>query len=183
MKTQYYTATSINGYIADKNHSIDWLLQFGPIEGMEDFFNGIGAAAMGSTTYEWLLKQQKKQEDTRIWPYKFPIWVFSSRNLPALPNADIRFAKGDVAAYHTEMMKAAKGKNIWLIGGGDLVAQFHDHGLLDEVILSVAPVMLESGAKLLPRKITSPPLKLIDVQKHEEVFAVLTYKVKKNAEN
>jgi len=179
MKTQYYTATSINGYIADENHSLDWLLQFGDIESMDDFFKNIGAAAMGSTTYEWLLEQEKKQESTRTWPFEFPIWVFSSRNLPVMANADIRFAKGDVADYHPDMMNAAEGKNIWLIGGGDLVGQFHDHGLLDEVILSVAPVMLKSGAQLLPRKITSPPLKLIDVQKHEDVFAVLTYKVQK----
>jgi dihydrofolate reductase len=75
----------------------------------------------------------------------------------------------------------AAGKNIWLIGGGELVGQFHDQGLVDEVILSVAPVMLESGAQLLPRKIASPPLRLIDVQKHGDVFAVLTYKVQKEA--
>ena len=179
MKTQYYTATSINGYISDENHSLDWLLQFGDIESMDDFFKNIGAAAMGSTTYEWLLEQEKKQESTRTWPFEFPIWVFSSRNLPVMANADIRFAKGDVADYHPDMMNAAEGKNIWLIGGGDLVGQFHDHGLLDEVILSVAPVMLKRGAQLLPRKITSPPLKLIDVQKHEDIFAVLIYKVQK----
>jgi dihydrofolate reductase len=183
MKTQYYTATSINGYIADENHSLDWLLQFGVIESMDDFFSNIGAAAMGSTTYEWLLDQEKKQESPRTWPYEVPIWVFSSRNLPIIENADIRFAKGDVASYHTEMMKVADGKNIWLIGGGDLVGQFHDHGLLDEIILSIAPVMLGSGAPLLPRKITSPPLKLIDIQKHEDVFATLIYKVQKKAKS
>lgn len=77
------------------------------------------------------------------------------------------------------MVKAADGKNIWLIGGGDLVGQFHKKGLLDEIILSVAPVMLGSGTPLLPGKITSPLLRLIDVQKHEEVFATLTYEVQK----
>lgn len=181
MKTQYYTATSINGYIADENNSLDWLLQFGVIENMNDFFSNIGAACMGSTTYEWVLEQDDKQDNPRIWPYEIPIWIFSSRKLPVLENADIRFAQGDVAAYHSEMIKVADGKNIWLIGGGDLVGQFHDHGLLDEIILSVAPVMLESGAELLPRKITNPPLKLIDTQKHKNGFAVLTYEVQKES--
>ena len=179
MKTQYYTATSINGYIADKHYSLSWLSQFGDIESMNDFFRNIGAAAMGSTTYEWLLEEHDKQESKRTWPYEIPIWVFSSRNLPHLENADIHFAEGDVVAYHAEMMKEAEGKNIWLIGGGDLVGQFYDRGLVDEIILSIAPVMLESGAQLLPRNITNPHLKLIDVQKQDDEFATLTYEVQK----
>jgi dihydrofolate reductase len=74
-------------------------------------------------------------------------------------------------------VKAADGKNIWLVGGGDLVGQFYDHGLLNEIILSVAPVTLGSGAPLLPRRITTPPLKLADVRKYGEIFAILTYEI------
>lgn len=51
------------------------------------------------------------------------------------------------------------------------------HGLLDEIILSVAPVLLGSGAQLLPRNITTPPLKLVDVEKHGDVFVTLTYEM------
>jgi dihydrofolate reductase len=103
--------------------------------------------------------------------------VFSHRELPTVDGADIRFVQGDVAPVHAKMAEVAGGKNIWLVGGGDLVGQFYDHGLLDEIILTVAPVMLHSGAPLLPRKMTNPPLKLIDVQQHSDVFAVLTYAV------
>lgn len=184
MKTQYYTATSINGYIADANNSLDWLFQFGQIEEIEGveqdyprFIRQVGAAAMGSTTYEWILNHEKLLENPKKWPYEIPTWVFSSRKLPAVEGADIRFVQGDVAPVHAEMGDAADGKNIWLIGGGDLVGQFFDQGLLDELILSVAPVMLASGAPLLPRDITTPPLKLVDVQQHGDVFAVLTYQV------
>jgi dihydrofolate reductase len=60
------------------------------------------------------------------------------------------------------------------------VGQFHDQGLLDEIILSVAPVMLSSGAPLLPRTITDPPLKLTDLQKYGDIFAVLTSEVKRS---
>ena len=147
---------------------------------MNDFFNNIGAGAMGSSTYEWLLEEHIKQESGRTWPYDIPIWVFSSRNLPPLKGADIRFANGDVAVYHREMMKVADGKNIWLIGGGELVGQFHDRGLLDEIIISVAPVMLKAGAALLPRTITNPPLKLMDVRKQKNGFILSTYKVQKD---
>jgi dihydrofolate reductase len=70
-----------------------------------------------------------------------------------------------------------RNKVVLVTGGGDLAGQFHDQGLLDELILSVAPDMLEGGAPLLPRDITAPPMKLIDVEQFEDVFAVLTYSV------
>ncbi|UPM44789.1 dihydrofolate reductase family protein [Halocatena salina] len=181
MKTQYYTATSINGYLADEDNSLDWLFQFGEIESMEDdyprFIKQVGAIAMGSTTYEWIIEHENLLEEPEKWPYETPTWVFSSRELSVVKRADIRFVQGDVAPVHAEMAEAAGDKNVWLVGGGDLAGQFHDQGLLDEIILSVAPVMLDSGAQLFPREITSSPLKLIDVQQHSDVFAVLTYEV------
>ena len=181
MKTQYYTATSINGYIADEKNSLDWLFQFEEIDGINDsylrFISKVGAEAMGSTTYEWIVEHQKMLDDPDKWPYEIPTWVFSRRKLPVVQGADIRFVQGDVVPIHTEMSKIADGKNIWIIGGGDLAGQFHDHGLLDEIILSVAPVMLESGAELMPRNITTPSLKLVDVKKHTNVFVELTYEL------
>jgi dihydrofolate reductase len=144
------------------------------------FLEQVGAVAMGSTTYEWVLEHEKMLEHPERWPYKMPSWVFSSRTLPAVEGADIRFASGDVATVHAEMARVASGKNVWIAGGGDLVGQFYDRGLLDEIILSVAPVMLASGAPLLPRNITTPPMKLVDVQKHGDVFATLTYEMQVN---
>ena len=186
MKTQYYTATSIDGYLADEDNSLDWLFQFGEIEGMEDdypkFIEQVGAAAMGSATYEWILEHENLLEDPEQWPYEVPAWVFSSRKLPVVDGANIHFVQGDVAPVHEEIVKATDGKNVWLVGGGDLVGQFHDHGLLDEIILSVAPVTLASGAPLLPRRITEPPLKLANVQKYGDVFAILTYEVQQSDE-
>ena len=187
MKTQYYTATSIDGYIADEDNSLDWLFQFGEIESMKDdyprFIERVGAAAMGSTTYEWVVEYENMTENPERWPYQIPTWVFSSRDLPVVEGADIRFVQGDVRPVHVDMVEAAGDKNIWIVGGGDLVGQFHDHGLLDELILSVAPVTLGSGAPLLPRRMTTPPLTLVDVQKHGDVFAVLTYEVASEPES
>lgn len=186
MKTQYYTATSINGYLADENNSLDWLFQFEEIESMRDdsprFIEQIGAMVMGSTTYEWIIEHENLLEEPEKWPYEIPVWVFSSRELSVVMGADIRFVQGDVAPVHTEMAEATDDKNVWLVGGGDLAGQFHDQGLLDEIILSVAPVMLGSGAQIFPREIISPPLKLIDVQKHSDVFAMLTYEVQPSRE-
>jgi dihydrofolate reductase len=180
MKTIYYTATSLDGFIADQDNSLDWLLQFGdPGSSYHDFISGIGALAMGRATYEWLLDNHVRpgSENAQPWPYEQPAWVFTSRSLRFVPHADVRFVRGDVRAVHREMLGAAAGKNIWLVGGGDLVGQFHDHGLLDEMIVQVASVTLGAGAPLLPRRIVSPHLRLVSVEKIGEAFAELRYEV------
>jgi dihydrofolate reductase len=165
MTTQYYTATSIDGFIADDDNSLEWLFQLGEAEGMEQeyprFLADVGALAMGSTTYTWLAEHTGFLEEPAKWEYDIPAWVFSSRRLPKPEGPDIRFVAGDVAPVHAEMVQAAAGRNVWLVGGGDLVGQFHDAGLLDELILGVAPVFLGSGAPLLPRRIVAPPLELL----------------------
>jgi dihydrofolate reductase len=110
-----------------------------------------------------------------------PTWVFSSRDLPRIEGADIRFVAGDVRPVHSDMVREAAGKNVWLVGGGDLVGQFADHGLLDEIILGVAPVFLGAGAPLLPRRITTPPLRLLEARMADGVFAFLRYAVERSA--
>ncbi len=69
------------------------------------------------------------------------------------PTREIEFTSADVASVHSEMVSAAGGQNIWIVGGGDLAGQFADAGLLDEVIVMIAPVTLGGGAPLLPRRI------------------------------
>lgn len=182
MKTQYYTAASLDGFIADSHNSLDWLFQFGEVESdvYANFIREVGAMAMGSTTYEWLLSHHinKDADYPQTWPYQEqPTWVFSSRILPLIEGADIRFVKGDVRPVHQEMKTAAGNKNIWLVGGGDLVGQFYDCCLLDEIIVSIASVTLGSGAPLLPRAIVSPPLKLLSAKTYEDSFVELYYQV------
>jgi dihydrofolate reductase len=86
---------------------------------------------------------------------------------------------GDVAPVHDEMLRVADGRNIWLVGGGDLVGQFHDQGLLDEVIIGIASVTLGSGAPLLPRRIVTPPLQLLGATPYGADFVMLRYAVRK----
>jgi dihydrofolate reductase len=102
--------------------------------------------------------------------------VFSGRALPGDAGADIRFVRGDVRPVHAQMAAAAGDKNIWLVGGGDLVGQFHDAGLLDELIVQIGSVTLGAGKPLLPRRITSPPLELIDARRIGPGFAELRYR-------
>ena len=185
MKTQYYTATSLDGFIATTDHSLEWLFPLGEFADTSytGFIREVGALAMGSSTYEWMLRHvvSPDAERPRPWPYTQPAWVFSSRELPAIPGADVRFVRGDVRPVHAAMAQAAGARNIWLVGGGDLVGQFHDHGLLDEIIVTVGSVTLGAGKPLLPRAITHPPLRLTLAKAIGPGFAELRYEVPRGA--
>ncbi|MDX2702899.1 dihydrofolate reductase family protein [Streptomyces sp. PA03-6a] len=178
-RTQYFTATSLDGFIAEPDGSLDWLFEVEG-EGFERFrafFAGVGAFAMGATTYEWILDHDRLLERPGKWTEYYgttPAWVFTHRDLPAVPGADVTFVRDDVRPVHEAMTAAAGGRNIWLVGGGELVGAFADHGLLDDLILGVAPVTLGAGAPLLPRRLTSARLRLTDVERVGQ-FAYLTY--------
>ena len=124
--TQYYTATTLDGFIADPDNSLDWLFtrkrEDDGLLNYGEFIAEIGAMAMGSTTYEWLLDQELagKDPDERKWPYDIPCWVFTHRQLQAVPGSGVEFTSADVATVHEEMVGAAEGRNVWIVGGGDL---------------------------------------------------------------
>jgi dihydrofolate reductase len=180
-KTQYYTATSIDGYISDAEQSLEWLFEVdeGTANPFGEFFSGVGAFCMGATTYEWVVQNDNLLEEPQNWHDMYgdmPCWVFTHRDLPPVPDANIFFVSGDVRRVHEAMVVAAKGKNVWVVGGGDLVGEFVDLGLLDEIILGVAPVTLGAGTPVLPRRVTSQQLALTSVAQVGQ-FAYLTYAV------
>jgi len=157
--TQYYTATTLDGFIADPDDSLEWLFtrdqdHEGPLN-YRAFIAEVGALAMGSTTYEWILEHEFAGKDPSEWkwPYEIPCWVFTHRELTVVPGAQIEFTSAEIATAHAQMATAAGGKNVWIAGGGDLAGQFADAGLLDEVIVYVAPVTLGAGKPLLPRHV------------------------------
>jgi dihydrofolate reductase len=170
--TQYYTATTLDGFIADPNHSLDWLFtrqqdRDGPLS-YNTFIADIGALAMGSTTYEWVLEHEQGK-----WPYDLPCWVFTHRELAVVPDGRIELTSDDVADVHERMRAAAGERNVWIVGGGDLAAQFADRGLLDEVIVYIAPITLGAGAPLLPRRVE---LRLEELARNGD-FACARYSV------
>ena len=181
MKTQYYTASSLDGFLATPDDSLEWLFPLGDINATSFpvFIKEVGAIAMGSATYEWMLRHivNPGGSHQQPWPYSQPTWVFSSRTQPPVHGVDIRFANGDVRPVHAEMAAAAGGLNIWIVGGGELAGQFYDHGLLDELFVQVGSVTLGSGKPLLPRMITNPPLRLLSVRAVGSGFADLHYEV------
>lgn len=176
-RTQYFVAASLDGFIADAEGRLDWLYRVGEGSDVsahyESFLSGVGALAMGAATYEFLLAEGVS------WPYgALPTWVFTHRELPTLPKADIRFTSEDVKEVHRRLCEAAQGKNVWLIGGGNLVAQFAERGLLDELWLSVAPVLLGSGSPVLPvRGLSDKPLELREITRFRGGIVELRYAV------
>ena len=186
-KVQYFTATTLDGFIADPDNSLDWLFirkrdEDAPMN-YGEFISGIGAMAMGSTTYEWVLDHDQLLDHPEKWHAYYgetPCWVFTHRTLSPVPGADIRFVQDDVRPVHQEMARAAGERNVWLVGGGDLVGQFADRGLLDEVLVGIAPVTLGAGAPLLPRRLTTADLELVDVARDKQ-FARLSYRLRGRA--
>jgi len=174
-RTTFYTATTLDGYIADEHDSLDWLFvqdqdPAGPLN-YDEFIKDIGAIAMGATTYEWILEHHVDQGEN--WFYDVPVWVVSHREHRAVEGADIRFAQGDVVPLHQEMAAAAGGKGVWVCGGGDLAGQFADAGLLDEIVVYIAPVTLGAGRPLFSRRFD---LRLLEAHQNK-AFVAARYEV------
>jgi dihydrofolate reductase len=168
-KLTYYTATTLDGFIADPDDSLDWLMrqdqdEHGPLN-YDDFIKDIGAIVMGRTTYEWVL-----DHDPGGWAYSMSAWVMTNRGELPLPKpgADVRFARGDVRSVYDDLVAAADGKDVWVVGGGELAGQFADAGLLDEVITYIAPVTLGAGRQVLPRRLD---LRLVEATPNKAFIA------------
>ena len=174
-RTVYYTATTLDGFLADEHDSLDWLFvqdhdDEGPM-GYRDFIARVGAILMGRTTYEWIVAHLASSGER--WAYEQPCWVMTHADLAAPEGADVRFAQGDVRPVHAAMVEAAAGKDVWVVGGGDLAAQVAEAGLLDEVAVSIAPVTLGAGRPLFPRRFD---LRLVELDRNR-AFACARYAV------
>ena len=174
-KTQYYCAATLDGYIAEADDSLDWLMGYeGSFEGdcvepgpmseggsYERFYEGVGALVSGATTYEFVLDHMTEDG---AWPYKGkPCWVLSSRDLPVPTgeDVDVRIVNAKVADLHDQMIAAAGERNLWVVGGGNVASQFADAGLLDEVLVTVVPVVLGAGKPLFDRRLPGGPMQLV----------------------
>ncbi|WP_457962330.1 dihydrofolate reductase family protein [Arthrobacter sp. D1-29] len=161
-RIQYFVASSLDGFIATSTDDLGWLLQFDGFEGgkesYESFMDGVGCIVMGGETFAWLMKHEPGN-----WPYtSTPSYVFTRHEYAAPPGADVTFIRGEVGEFVQDFKDDARGKNVWVVGGGNLAAQFAGAGLLDELIVSIIPVVLGNGKRLLPLEGPTPPLQLTD---------------------
>jgi dihydrofolate reductase len=182
MRVIYNTATTISGYIADEQNSLAWLFAVDS-ESQPDqdaFLEPITVLVSGSTTYEWVLREEDLVAHPENWPTYFgdrPQFVFTTRDLPVPAGADVRFVRGSVADALPAIREAAGDGDVWVVGGGDLAGQFLDAGALDEVQISVAPAALTGGAPVLPRTVGPDRLHLREVERFGQ-FAHLTFDVR-----
>lgn len=170
-KVQYYCAATLDGFIADPDDGLDWLLGYegryegpeaapGPMSsggGYDAFYEGVGAIVSGSTTYEWVLDRLDE------WPYAGkPLWVFSSRELakPEGHEDEVRIVNDPVTENHDRVLESAGDRNLWILGGGNVASQYADAGLIDELLLTVVPVVLGEGKPLFDRGLPGGPLQL-----------------------
>lgn len=191
-KVQYYCAATLDGFIADANDGIDWLTGYqgsyegkdvepGPMSGggsYERFYEGVGALVSGSVTYEFVLEQMSGGGE---WPYSGkPCWVLSSRDLPT-PNpdgADVRIVRGDVTELYEEMLASTDDRNLWVLGGGNVASQFADAGLLDELRVTVVPVVLGDGKHLFERPLARS-MQLTGTSVFETGMVELRYEIRR----
>lgn len=193
--TIYYGAASLDGYLADPDDNLDWLLNYsGSFEGegaepdvmseggsYERFYAGVEALVMGSVTYEWILDHLDVAGENE-WPYRGkPCWALSSRDLrlPGGDGVDVRVANAPVRDLYDEMSTAAGDGALWIVGGGGVASQFADEGLLDEVHLTVVPVVLGAGKPLFERPLPSGPLQLSGTRAFRNGMVELRYAVQR----
>jgi dihydrofolate reductase len=190
-RTQYYCAASLDGFIAEADDSLGWLLDYqgsfdghdlepGPMAAggaYERFYDAVGAMVSGSATYEFILDHLSEE---RGWAYPGkPYWVLSSRDLP-VPDGDgidVRIVDAAVAELHEEMISAAGERNLWVVGGGTVASQFADKGLLDDVIVTVVPVALGAGKPLFDRRLPAPPMQLLGARTFANGMVELRYEI------
>ncbi|AZL16382.1 dihydrofolate reductase family protein [Rickettsiales endosymbiont of Stachyamoeba lipophora] len=145
MKIILYIATSQDGFIADKNGSVDWLNSYNNIEGEDcgyaEFYNSIDIIVMGSHSYEQILGFGE-------WPYKEKdTYIFTKRNLKS-DLSNVFFISKNPKVFIQDLNVTEPTQQIWLLGGTELIKSFDQHNLIDEVIITVVPTELGQGIKL-----------------------------------
>ena len=183
---RYYAAATLDGYIAESDDTLDWLLSYeGEFEGAESnegqggyesFYDGIGALVMGSVTYEWVLAHVKS------WPYAGKAtWVLSTRDLeqPDGEDVDVWVVDAQAPELIDEIRSAAGERDIWIVGGGNVASQFAEPGLLDRVEVTVVPVVLGEGKPLFDRRLPGGSMQLLGARTFSSGMVGLTYEVKR----
>jgi len=171
-KVKYSVANTLDGFIARVDGSVDWLLMDGTDYGMSKFFKSIDALLLGRKTYEFALTQGHGMKSSK----GMSCYVFS-RTLKPSTSAGVEIIS-ESAGEFVRRLKLQAGKDIWLMGGGELAASLLAEGVVDEIELNIHPVLLGSGIQLFPELGKQLDLKLTDWKAHQNGCLQLSYQVK-----
>jgi dihydrofolate reductase len=172
-KVIVHIAASADGYIARPDGNLDWLTSRPAPEGfygMNDFMKTIDATVLGRKTYEVSV-----QLGATFDP-KSPTFVFSRHAAPADVPLGVEFVNGAIGPF-VSRLREQPGKDIWLMGGGDLIASFLDENAIDEFVVSVVPVFIGDGVPLIARRHRHVPLELQSTERFEDGLVQLHYRV------
>lgn len=172
-KVIVHIATSVDGFIAGPGGDLDWLTSRPAPEGfygMGAFEKTIDTKVLGRKTYDVSLGLGAKFDP------KSPTLVFSRRPPPPEVPRGVEFVNVPVGEF-VRRLREQPGKNIWLMGGGDLIASFLDAGAIDEFVVSVVPVLIGDGIPLLARRHRHVPLQLRSVERFDDGLVQLHYLV------
>lgn len=174
-KITFGGANSLDNYFARKDDSIDWLMwsdEMTPV--MTDYWKTVDTILMGRRTYEVALKHSKGKSNA--YP-GIKTYVFS-RTLEAKANEDVKIISENVVEFVRDL-KSEAGKDICLMGGGNLAKTFFEAGLIDEIGFNIHPVLLGAGVPLFYEMNRQIDLELIECKPFKNGCVLVTYRVKK----
>jgi len=168
-RVRLFIAASLDGYIAGPKGGIDWLFHDQDY-GYTDFLTSVDTVLMGRRSYEASLRLGE-------WPRRLGLWVFT-RNPEAFDHPRFHFTDAKPAQVVARIRKA-RGKDLWLLGGGALVGAFLDAGLVDQIVIAIHPLVLGRGIPLFPEGTRRTALRLTGSRAYESGLVMLTYAVGK----
>jgi dihydrofolate reductase len=167
-RIKYFVASSLDGYIARADGGVDWIF-IDQDYGMSAFFKSVDVAVMGRGTYDKMLQLAPNQA---FFPGMVN-YVFSTKKTDS---ESVTFVSGGVSEW-TRAILSKPGKDIWLVGGGNLVRQFLQGGLVDEIGLTIHPRLLGAGIDLFPKPYPDMELELLRCQEYSTGLVQLFYRV------
>lgn len=167
MSVYFYGCITMDGYLADKNHGLDWLYQTGSAEetNYEEFYDQMDISIMGKKTFDEI----EDMENVDQVYSKTTNYVFTHSDKLSVDG--FIPVKGDVVKFVQEV---GKGKNIWIIGGETILAPLLDADMVDYMIIQIAPVLLGAGIPLFTQKEQLKRYNLQEVNRYGP-FAELVY--------
>lgn len=182
-KVKYFVANSLDNCIARKDGAVDWLFMDGTDYGMGEFFKSIDAMLLGRKTYEFALAHSPKRKsrskkakggtssDSGMKSYVF------SRTMKSAPDEGVTVVSENAGEF-VRNLKNEAGKDIWLMGGGELARSLLAENVVDEISLNIHPVLLGSGIPLFPEIGKQIDLELVECKPHKNGCVQVTYRVK-----
>ena len=168
-----HIAASADGYIARLDDDLEWLTSRPAPEGfygMNVFMKSIDTTLLGRKTYEMSLRLGAKFDSGRTI-------VFSRHTPPADAPSGVEFVSGAIGPF-VSRLREQPGKDIWLMGGGELIASFLDEHAIDEFVISVVPVFIGDGIPLIARRHREVLLNLQSVERFDDGLVQLHYRVR-----